>query len=88
VKFVEGERERLSSLAEYWPSCGRALALAHAKSGDAALIAGYCGRSDELDDAIAGFALRYERKTNKDHDALDKARREGRIQAASSEVVA
>jgi uncharacterized protein (DUF2252 family) len=87
VKFVEGERETLSSLAEYWPLCGRALALAHAKSGDAALIAGYCGRSDELDEAIGSFAVAYEKQTGQDHDALDKARRTGRIQVATSEVV-
>jgi uncharacterized protein (DUF2252 family) len=87
VKFVEGERETLSSLADYWSLCGWALALAHAKSGDAAMIAGYCGKSGELDDAIARFALAYEKQTNQDHDALDKARRSGRIRVASSEVV-
>lgn len=87
VKFVEGERETLSSLAEYWALCGWALALAHAKSGDAAMIAGYCGKSDELDDAMAKFALAYEKQTNQDYDALDKARKSGRIQVASSEVV-
>jgi uncharacterized protein (DUF2252 family) len=87
VRFLEGERETLSSLADYWALCGRALALAHAKSGDAALIAGYCGKSDELDDAIARFAVAYDRQTNRDYDALDKARRSGRIRAATSEVV-
>jgi hypothetical protein len=87
VKFVEGERETLSSLAEYWSLSGWALALAHAKSGDAAMIAGYCGRSEELDDALARFALAYEKQTNQDHDALDKARKSGRIRVATSEVV-
>lgn len=87
VKFVEGERETLSSLAEYWPLCGRALALAHAKSGDAALIAGYCGGSEEFDDAVARFAVAYEKQTRQDHDALDAARRSGRIRVATSEVV-
>ena len=87
VKFVEGERETLSSLAEYWALCGWALALAHAKSGDAAMIAGYCGKSEELDDAIARFSLAYDKQTNQDYDALDKARKSGRIRVASSEVV-
>ena len=87
VKFVEGERETLSSLAEYWSLCGWALALAHAKSGDAAMIAGYCGKSEELDDAFARFALAYEKQTDQDHDALDRARRSGRIRVATSEVV-
>ncbi|WP_421999234.1 DUF2252 domain-containing protein [Reyranella sp.] len=87
VKFLEGERETLSSLAEYWALCGWALALAHAKSGDAALIAGYCGKSEELDEAIARFAVAYDRQTGQDYEALDKARRAGRIRVATSEVV-
>jgi hypothetical protein len=33
--------------------------VAHAKSSDAAMIAGYCGNSPELDDAIAKFAVAY-----------------------------
>lgn len=52
-----------------------ALALAHAKSGDPAIIAGYCGTSAALDDAIARFALAYARQTEQDYDALAKARR-------------
>lgn len=87
VKFLEGERETLSSLADYWSLCGWALALAHAKSGDAAMIAGYCGKSEELDDAIARFAVAYDKQTSQDHEALDKARRSGRIRVATSEVV-
>src|SRR5258707_3000072 len=67
----------------YCGLCGWALALAHAKSGDAAMIAGYCGRSTTLDDAIADFALAYARQTDEDHEALDKARRTGRIKVAA-----
>jgi uncharacterized protein (DUF2252 family) len=73
-------------LKEYCRLCGWALALAHAKSGNAARIAGYCGNSDELDGALATFALAYARQTDKDHHALDQARRSGRIQVASEEV--
>jgi hypothetical protein len=51
------------------------------------MIAGYCGNSDELDEAIAEFALAYARQTDKDHDALDKARRSGRIRVASEAMV-
>jgi uncharacterized protein (DUF2252 family) len=71
----------------YCGLCGWALALAHAKSGDPAMIAGYCGNSDALDDAIAGFALAYGKQTERDHEALDKARRIGRIRVAAREVV-
>jgi Uncharacterized protein conserved in bacteria (DUF2252) len=37
--------------------CGWALALAHAKSGDSAKIAGYVGKSDALDEALTEFAF-------------------------------
>lgn len=85
--FDEGSAEGLESLPEYCGLCGWALALAHAKSGDAAKIAGYCGNSNELDDAIAKFALAYAKQTDRDHEALDKARRTGRIRVAAQELV-
>jgi hypothetical protein len=49
------------------------------------MIAGYCGSSATLDDAIARFALAYARQT--DPEALDKARRSGRIRVAAENVV-
>ena len=85
--FAEGNREGVGRLAEYCGLCGWALALAHAKSGDPAMIAGYCGTSAALDEAIAKFALAYARQTEQDHAALDKARRTGRITAAAGKVV-
>ncbi len=85
--FNEGNVEQLETFDEYCALCGWALALAHAKSGDPALIAGYCGNTPELDDAIAKFALAYAKQTDRDHDALDKARRIGRIRVASEMMV-
>ena len=41
--------------------------LAHAKSGDAAAIAGYVGKRDELDEAMVEFLLRNLRKNSCDH---------------------
>lgn len=79
--------ENLETFDEYCALCGWALALAHAKSGDAALIAGYCGNSPALDDAIARFGLAYARQTNEDYDTLEKARRSGRIRVATEQVV-
>jgi uncharacterized protein (DUF2252 family) len=73
----------IEMLPEYCGLCGWALALAHAKSGDAAMIAGYCGKSDALDEAIGGFALAYMQQTELDHAALAKAKRSGRIKAAT-----
>jgi hypothetical protein len=59
------------------------LALAHAKSGDAAMIAGYCGKSDALDDAFAKFATSYARQTEQDYDALSSAKRTRRVKVAA-----
>jgi len=51
------------------------------------MIAGYCGRSATLDDAIAKFALAYARQADQDHETLDQARRSGRIKVAAETVV-
>jgi hypothetical protein len=85
--FVEGDDEGIGHFIEYFGLCGWALALAHAKSGDPAMIAGYCGNSAALEDAITKFALAYAKQTEQDHAALDKARRAGRITAAAGKVV-
>src|SRR5262249_1756109 len=87
VKFGEHDEAGLEGFTEYCGLCGWALALAPAKSGDPAMIAGYCGNSAALDEAIATFALAYARQTEQDHAALQKARRSGRIKVAASSVV-
>ena len=51
------------------------------------MIAGYCGNSAALDEAIGKFALAYSKQTDQDHDALDKARRSGRIRVAALAMV-
>jgi hypothetical protein len=71
---------------DYCRLCGWALALAHAKSGDPAMIAGYCGTSAALDEAIAAFALAYAKQTEQDHAALKFAERSGRIEVASDKA--
>jgi hypothetical protein len=45
------------------------------------LIAGYCGKNTELDEAIATFAVTYADRTEADHAALVTAVRAGRIAA-------
>jgi uncharacterized protein (DUF2252 family) len=79
VRFAEGDRSALEGLGAYCALCGWALALAHAKSGDPGLIAGYCGQSEALDEAIATFANAYLAQTIRDHEALWRAARSGRI---------
>src|SRR5229473_2124090 len=68
-ELSEGE-----SLSGYAQLCGRTLARAHARSGDPAAIAGYMGKSEALDDAIASFAMAYADQTIIDHAALVKAK--------------
>jgi len=69
----------------YAELCGRTLAHAHAKSGDAALISGYLGKTDTFDQAIGEFALAYARQNAKDHAALVAAVKAGRIKALVEE---
>jgi len=71
-------------LIEYAGLCGWALALAHAKSGDAATIAGYIGKSDELADALVQFAEGYADLTQRDHSTMQQAAREGKLPVATA----
>src|SRR3954468_17381192 len=82
LNLKEGDHEALGGLSRYCALCGWALALAHAKSGDAAMISGYCGTGDVLSDAIAKFSLSYLEQTERDHGALEVAARHGRISVA------
>ncbi|MFE9766861.1 DUF2252 domain-containing protein [Streptomyces sp. NPDC005808] len=66
---------------DYARMTGALLARAHAHSADPRLIAGYCGKSEELDEAIASFAVTYADRTEADHAELVAAVREGRIEA-------
>jgi hypothetical protein len=65
----------------YAELCGRTLAHAHARSGDAAAISGYLGKSDEFDQAIGDFAMAYAEQNEKDHSALVKAVKAGKVNA-------
>jgi uncharacterized protein (DUF2252 family) len=55
---------------EYCKFCGWALARAHARSGDPALISGYLGQKDVFDQAITTFAEIYADQNERDHAAL------------------
>jgi hypothetical protein len=67
---------------EYCKLCGWALALAHAKSGDAAVLSGYIGKSGEFEDAIAQFSASYADQTVQDHATMAAAARDGKIKVA------
>jgi uncharacterized protein (DUF2252 family) len=80
---IEFEPGKNPNFVEYCGLCGWALALAHAKSGDAAMIAGYCGKSEALDEAMAAFGRAYAKQTERDHEAMAAAVKSGRLTAAS-----
>lgn len=74
-------RPTLAQFSRYANATAWCLARAHARSGDAAAIAGYLGKSDAFDQALARFAQAYADQTERDHEILLKAIRSGRVQA-------
>ena len=68
-------------LRRYADACGWALARAHARSGDPAMIAGYMGSGRIFDEAVCDFAADYADQAERDHRAFVKAFREGRVKA-------
>jgi hypothetical protein len=69
-------RKRMNLYAEL---CGGILARAHARSGDAARIAGYLGKGDAFDKAVVAFGVAYADQTERDHAALLAAIKSGKI---------
>ena len=61
------------------------LARAHSRSADPALIAGYVGNSTTFDEAIGEFAIDYSAQTDRDHDSMAEAVRNGRLEVASAQ---
>ncbi len=66
-------------LADYARLCGRTLARAHAKSGEAATIAGYTGAGKAFAAAISEYALAYADQVEKDYKSFKAAIRSGRF---------
>ncbi len=64
--------------------CGATLARAHARSGDRIAIAGYLGKSDKFDQALARFAESYADQNERDFQALLDAAKAGQVQAAAT----
>ncbi len=65
----------------YAELCGRGLASAHARSGDATAIAAYLGKGDKFDRALARFAESYADQNELDYAAVRDAVDSGRIEA-------
>lgn len=73
------------TLTQYAELCARALAHAHARSSDPAIIYGYIGNSDIFEESLGRFSLSYAEQNRKDYEALLKAIRNGRIPVQESD---
>jgi len=70
-----------SWFAAYAQLCGRALACAHARSVDPALISGYLGpEADPFADAVAAFSMRYADRAAQDWELLARAAEDGVVE--------
>jgi uncharacterized protein (DUF2252 family) len=70
-----------SAMTFYARMCGTELARAHARAGDPIAIAGYLGKSDVFDRAMAAFAELYADQNDRDYEALRAAVASGRVTA-------
>ncbi|MET0862923.1 MAG: DUF2252 family protein, partial [Nakamurella sp.] len=68
-----------SALADYAGIVGHLLAKGHARTSGASMIAGYVGKSDKVDLALAKFARLYADQTEADHQALVDAAARGLV---------
>jgi uncharacterized protein (DUF2252 family) len=76
---AEVETFRPGTLIGYGALCGWTLARAHAKAGDAAMIAGYLGSKDQFDNALAKYCDAYADQAERDFEAFQAAIRAGRL---------
>jgi uncharacterized protein (DUF2252 family) len=72
---------RVPGAITYARMCGATLARAHARSGDWIAIASYLGKGTAFDEAMADFSASYADQNERDHEALVRAVRSGRIAA-------
>ena len=72
----------LKNFPDYCRLFGWALALGHARSGDAAMISGYCGEAREFDEAMYSFAKSYAKQNQADYEIFCDAVKSGKIKVA------
>jgi uncharacterized protein (DUF2252 family) len=76
---AEVERMSAPDLAVYGALCGKALARAHARSGDRIGIASYLGKGDAFDEAIAHFGEAYADQNQRDYERVVEAAASGEV---------
>jgi len=77
----------LENFPDYARLFGWALALGHARSGDAAMISGYCGQSKEFDQALYSFATAYADQNKADFEVFCEAVRTGKLKVAKKSTL-
>ncbi len=68
-------------LSAYAGICGKTLAFAHARSGDAMMIRGYMGEDETVTDVLVEYAEGYAERTTRDHAQLNEAIEGGAVEA-------
>jgi uncharacterized protein (DUF2252 family) len=76
---AEPEAFKPSTLESYATMCGWVLARAHAKAGDAPMIAGYLGSKDTFDGALVKYSAAYADQAERDFALFRAAIRSGRL---------
>lgn len=74
-----------AALADYAQLCGRALARAHARSGDAVALAGYLGSGSGFTEAVTTFAFAYAQQVHRDFSEFLAGIESGRVTVGSPE---
>ena len=77
----------LENFPDYAKLFGWALALGHARSGDAAMISGYCGQAKELDKALYEFARAYSKQNQADYAVFCDAVKSGKLKVAKKNTL-
>ncbi|MCP4359155.1 MAG: DUF2252 domain-containing protein [Chloroflexi bacterium] len=75
------EKMDKAGLKMYVDVCALCLARTHARTGDAAAISGYLGKSGRFDKAIGAFALAYADQAERDYEGLVAAVKNGQLAA-------
>ena len=81
---VQVETFKPRTLIDYATMCGRALARAHSKAGDASMISGYIGTKEKFDDALVQYAILYADQVERDFKSFKTAIQSGRLRTKPS----
>jgi len=79
---LEPGKMSVRQLQKYAALCGHALALAHAKSGNAPIMAGYLGKSEKFAEVMVSYAADYARQNQADYEAFLSVIKNGKLAIA------